>query len=95
MTREIHSGDVVEFNVDDAVPDWAPDAIPGTVLRGRFLYVMRHTLPTQAQLVGYARVELGVVVDYDDDGADDRGRSIMRPIYARYFVPPEKLTVVR
>lgn len=84
----------VSFRAGDGFPDWAPSAAPDTILTGRFLYITNHVLPSQ-HLRGLARIEMtDAIVDYDDDGMDDDGSPIMRPIYARYYVPVDRLTVV-
>ncbi len=92
MTQEFQYGDRVVFCVDDALRDGALDHKPGEILEGRFLYINKSNLP--ADRGGLARVELNEVIDWDDDGLDDDGAPIMRPIYARYHVPLYKLTGV-
>lgn len=37
-------------------------------------------------------VETDEVVDWDDDGLDDDGAPIMRPLYRRHFIPREDIT---
>lgn len=37
-------------------------------------------------------VETDEIVDWDDDGLDDDGAPIMRPLYRRHFIPREDIT---
>ena len=40
-------------------------------------------------------IESNEIFDYDDDGLDDDGRPIMRPLYERYRVPRERVSLMK